>query len=57
MLSAWVSVLCYIAAEIFGSLAELISDPGESYQSHIRAVMLGMGFQPDLVRQAVTGEA
>ncbi len=57
MLSAWVSVLGYLAAEIFGSLAELISDPGEFYQAHIRAVMLGMGFQPDLVRQAATGEA
>ena len=49
MLGAWVSVLGY--------LAELISEPGEFYQAHIRAVMIGMGFQPDLVRQAATGEA
>jgi len=56
MLSAWVSVLGYLAAEIFGSLAELISDPGEFYQAHIRAVMLGMGFQPALVQQAAAGE-
>jgi hypothetical protein len=57
MLSARVSLLGYLAAENFGSLAELISDPGEFYQAHIRAVMLAMGFQPDLVQQAATGQA
>ena len=56
ILSAWTSVLGFLSAEIFGSLTELISDTGALYQAHLHAVMLGMGFQPELAEQAVTSQ-
>jgi AcrR family transcriptional regulator len=49
-LSAWASVLGYLAAEIFGSLPQLITDPGRLWEAHLSTVMVGMGFDP-----AVTG--
>jgi len=49
VLSAWVSLLGYLTAEIFGSLQHLVSDTDQLYQAHVRTVMLGMGFRPALV--------
>ncbi len=57
VLSAWASLLGYLVAEIFGSLARLISDTGALYQGHVRAVMLGMGYRPALVAQAASDVA
>ena len=48
VLTAWASLLGYLVTEIFGSLTALISDTDTLYQAHVRAVMLGMGFQPAL---------
>ncbi|HLQ52732.1 MAG TPA: hypothetical protein VK162_00525 [Streptosporangiaceae bacterium] len=55
VLSAWASVLDYLAAEIFGSLLRLISDTGQLYQAHVRAMMLDMGFQHALVEPSYPG--
>ncbi|TLG00335.1 TetR/AcrR family transcriptional regulator [Nocardia cyriacigeorgica] len=45
LLNAWASILGFIAAEVFGSLRELISDADALYDSHVRTVMRGMGYQ------------
>lgn len=47
-LTAWASILGYLVAEIFGSLPQLITDPGRLWDAHLRTVMLGMGFAPAL---------
>jgi len=57
VLSAWASLLGYLVAEIFGSLAELISDTGALYQGHVRAVMAGMGYRLALIAHAADGGA
>lgn len=48
-ISAWTSVLGYLAAEIFGSLSQLITDPGQLWQAHLRTVMAGMGFDSSVI--------
>jgi AcrR family transcriptional regulator len=55
VLSAWASLLGYLAAEIFGSLTQLITSTDLLYQAHVRTMMLGMGYQPALIDPAVTG--
>lgn len=50
VISAWVSLRGYLATEIFGSLNQLITDPARLYQAHIRTIMLGMGYDPRLIR-------
>jgi AcrR family transcriptional regulator len=47
-ITAWASILGYLVAEIFGSLPQLITDPGRLWDAHLRTVMLGMGFAPAL---------
>lgn len=49
ILTAWASVIGYLSAEIFGSLAALVADTGTLYRAHIRAVMAGMGYDPALL--------
>jgi AcrR family transcriptional regulator len=51
-LNAWASVLGFLTLEIFGSLTRLIADTDELYHAHVRTVMLGMGFDPDLTSSA-----
>jgi AcrR family transcriptional regulator len=48
-ITAWASILGYLVAEIFGSLPQLITDPGRLWDAHLRTVMLGMGFTPALI--------
>jgi hypothetical protein len=48
-ITAWTSILGYLVAEIFGSLPQLITDPGWLWDAHLRTVMLGMGFTPALI--------
>ncbi|MQA87457.1 MAG: TetR family transcriptional regulator [Streptosporangiales bacterium] len=55
--TAWASVLGYLVAEIFGSLTRLIPDTDQLYDAHLRTVMLGMGFDPDLIQAAGRDEA
>jgi AcrR family transcriptional regulator len=45
-ITAWASILGYLVTEIFGSLHQLITDPGRLWDAHLRTVMLGMGFAP-----------
>ncbi|WP_067822198.1 TetR/AcrR family transcriptional regulator [Nocardia inohanensis] len=47
LVNAWASVLGFLAAETFGSLAQLIADPDELFHSHVRTVMRGMGFRDE----------
>jgi AcrR family transcriptional regulator len=47
-ISAWASILGYLVTEIFGSLPQLITDPGRLWDAHLRTVMAGMGFNPPL---------
>lgn len=47
-ISAWASILGYLVTEIFGSLPQLITDPGRLWDAHLRTVMAGMGFSPPL---------
>jgi len=56
-LSAWASVLGFLTLEIFGSLTRLITDTDELYRAHVRTVMLGMGFDPDLTSTRRTRSA
>jgi AcrR family transcriptional regulator len=56
VLTAWASLLGYLVAEIFGSLARVISDTGQLYQAHVRTVTLGMGFQPALIEPPAPGQ-
>jgi AcrR family transcriptional regulator len=49
ILTAWTSVVGYLVAEIFGSLTSLIDDTDRLYDAHVRTVMAGMGFRPNLV--------
>jgi AcrR family transcriptional regulator len=51
-LTAYASVLGYLVAEGFGSLARLVTDSEQLYRAHLRTVMLGMGFDPNLVEAA-----
>ena len=51
-LSAYASVLGYLVAEVFGSLSRLVGDSDQLYRAHLRTVMLGMGFDPNLVDAA-----
>jgi hypothetical protein len=53
VLSARASLLGYLVAEIFGSLTQLITSTDLLYQAHIRTVMLGMGYQPDVIAAIV----
>ncbi len=48
-ISAWASILGYLVTEIFGSLPQLITDPGRLWDAHLRTVMAGMGFTPALI--------
>jgi hypothetical protein len=43
-ISAWASILGYLVTEIFGSLRQLITDPGRLWDAHLRTVMVGMGY-------------
>lgn len=43
-LNAFASLRGYLAFEIFGSLARLVTDTDALYRAHVRTVMLGMGF-------------
>jgi len=52
ILTAWASVIGYLSAEIFGSLTQLVTDTSHLYRAHVRTVMLGMGFSPDLAETA-----
>jgi AcrR family transcriptional regulator len=56
VLTAWASLLGYLVTEIFGSLTALISDTDALYQAHVRAVTLGMGFQPALTEPSAPDE-
>ena len=47
-ISAWASILGYLITEIFGSLPQLITDPGRLWDAHLRTVMAGMGYHPAL---------
>jgi hypothetical protein len=49
-ISAWASVLGYLITEIFGSLPQLIADPGRLWNAHLRTVMADMGYH-----RALTG--
>ena len=52
VLSAWVSLLGFLVAEIFGSLTRLITDTGLLYQAHVRTIMLSMGYRRGDVQEA-----
>ncbi len=52
ILTAWASVIGYLSAEIFGSLARLAADTGPLYRAHIRIIMTGMGYDPGLAETA-----
>jgi AcrR family transcriptional regulator len=44
VLSAWASLMGYLAAELFGSLRSLVSDTDALYRAHARSGMLAMGY-------------
>jgi AcrR family transcriptional regulator len=44
VMNARASMMGYLVAEIFGSLALLVNDAEKLYRAHLRSVMLGMGF-------------
>jgi len=46
VMSAWMSVLGFIAAEVFGSVDQLVADADQFYECHLATVTLGMGFTP-----------
>jgi AcrR family transcriptional regulator len=48
-LTAYASLLGFLVFEIFGSLARLVEDTTALYEGHVRAVMLGMGFDRALL--------
>ena len=48
-ISAWASILGYLITEIFGSLPQLITDPGRLWDAHLRTIMLGMGYDHALI--------
>jgi hypothetical protein len=50
--NAFASLRGYLATEIFGSLTRLVEDTDHLDQAHARTVMLGMGFNGDLVEAA-----
>ncbi len=52
VLTASASVRGYITMEVFGSLNRLLGDTDKLFDGHLRTVMLGMGFRPDLVKAA-----
>jgi hypothetical protein len=43
------SILGYLAMEVFGALPRLIADSDQLFDAHVRTVMLGLGFDPDVV--------
>ena len=49
VLGAWAAMAGYLATEIFGSLAYLVTDTAALYHAHIRSEMLAMGYDPELV--------
>jgi AcrR family transcriptional regulator len=49
VLGAWAGIAGYLASEIFGSLAHLITDTAALYHAHIRGDMLAMGYHPQLI--------
>jgi AcrR family transcriptional regulator len=49
VLSAWASLLGFLVVEVLGGLTRLVSDPDQLYEAHVRIVMLGVGFDRDLV--------
>jgi hypothetical protein len=51
-LTAYASLLGYLVAEIFGSLPRLVHDTDQLYRAHVRAVMLGMGYDAALIHTA-----
>jgi AcrR family transcriptional regulator len=55
-LNAFASLRGYLATEIFGSLTRLVEDTDHLYQAHARTVMLGMGFNGDLIEAAAHSE-
>jgi AcrR family transcriptional regulator len=55
-LSAYASLLGYLNTEIFGSLTRLV-DTTQLYDAYVRTVMLGMGFQPELVTKLAPNHA
>jgi AcrR family transcriptional regulator len=48
-LNAMLSILGYLAMEVFGALPRLIADSDQLFDAHVRTVMLGLGFDPDVV--------
>jgi AcrR family transcriptional regulator len=57
ILTAWASIIGYLSAEIFGSLAALVADTDSLYRGHVRAVMTAMGYDPALARAAAEDAA
>jgi AcrR family transcriptional regulator len=49
-LNAAAGVLGFLSLETFGSLARLIDNTDTLYRSHLRTIMLGMGYNPDHMR-------
>jgi AcrR family transcriptional regulator len=50
-LAAYASLLGFLNTEIFGSLTRLV-DTNQLYDAHIRAILIGMGFDPALIHVA-----
>jgi AcrR family transcriptional regulator len=48
-LNAFAGLLGFLVTEIFGSLTQLIGTTDQLYQAHLRTIMLGMGYRPDLI--------
>lgn len=44
VLTAWASIIGFLVGEIFGSLGELVADPGALFEDHLSTIMRGMGF-------------
>lgn len=53
VLNAWASLQGYLVAEVLGNLSVLVDDTDALCRAHVRTVMLGMGFDPDLIDVAV----
>lgn len=49
VMNAWASIIGFLMVETFGSLSTLIQDPDQLFDAHVRTVLLGMGFRPELV--------
>lgn len=55
-LNAFASLRGFLATEVFGSLTRLVEDTDQLYQAHARTVMVGMGFNTDLINAATRSE-